>query len=468
MVSWAEAQTAVIGAGLIEPGCVPEILAEARPEDFSGAFVRFYEAFRDLTADRTPIDPVSVLARIGPDYQDLAKEIVNATPTAANLRAYLRICKDQARLRLLRELGGELGEAATLDQAREVMGRAAAVAVDRGRRESRTGMELAARWINELNADAKPSFITCGIGCIDSVVHTQPGNYHVIAGKTSHGKSALALQMAWNIAQEKKVGFFSNEMSEAEFLDRLIAMRGPVDHEHVRARDLTEDEMRLSAQACNELFKTKLTFEPASELTVDDIRAVTLRGGYEVIFVDYLQLISVPQQRRYDRYQIVSEISRGLAMMAKNLGIVVFATCQLSRQSDNDEFEPVPPLSALRESGQIEQDADAVIFVHGPMRKRYPRFRVLDIAKNRHGAVDRFFIDFRVNYQRFEAPSAKDYRVWREIMRLRRALKAEEIRELEEKAEADTRRQLENEQRKRLAAKKDGGGEQVSMEEVAK
>ena len=115
-VSWGEAQAAVIGSGLIDAGCVPLILAEMRPEDFNGACLRFFEAFRDLTAEQTPIDPVVVLARIGPDYRDIAKQIMDATPTAANVQAYIKACKEQSRLRLLREAGGALSAAVTLEE----------------------------------------------------------------------------------------------------------------------------------------------------------------------------------------------------------------------------------------------------------------------------------------------------------------------------------------------------------------
>ena len=460
-VDWSQAQAAVIGAALIDERCVPEILAEMRAEDFNGAFVRYFEAFRDLTAEKTPVDAVSVLSRIGPDYRELTRELIEGTPTSANFRAYVRICREQARLRLLRDLGGALGSAETLDEAREILTRAAAVSVEQANRSTVTSMELAAKWISALNEQNKPEYITCGVGCVDSVVRTVPGNYHIIAGMTSHGKSAFALQIAWHMAQTRKVGYFSNELQEDDFLYRLIAMAAPADQEHVRARDLTDAEMRATATAASEIFKARLSFEPAAGMTVDDIRARTLQRGYEVVFVDYLQLVRSPQQK-YDRYRAVTEISSGLQGLAHSLGVAVIAMSQLSRQKDENGFEPVPPLSSLRESGQIEQDADAVIIVHAPMRKPYPRFRVLDIAKNRSGRIDRFFIDFRGDQQRFTAPSAEDYRIWSEVLRKKRVLTAEERQKLEDAAEEKQSRRMEAEQRKRYR-QKDGGGDQTEL-----
>ena len=223
--------------------------------------------------------------------------------------------------------------------------------------------------------------------------------------------------------------------------------------------------MRTTSRAAGEIFalKENLTYEPASGFTVDDIRAVTLQYGYEVIFVDYLQSVAIPAHVRGERFQGVAEISRSLQQLAYSLGVVVFAMSQLTDQTTDDDFLPVPTLSNLRESRQIGMDADAVVFVHAPMRKAMPRFHVLDVAKNRSGRTERFFIDFDGARQRFEAPSPLDYRLWGEIMRKRRMLKAEERDAIKAEHEADIKRRLEKEQRKRHAKEK-SGGEQISME----
>lgn len=464
-VSWGEAQAAVIGAGLIDTACVPQILAEMRPEDFNGAYLRFFETFRALTAEQKPIDPVIVLSRLGAEYRDMTKELIDATPTSANVAAYIRICKEQSRLRLLRDIGADLAQALTLDEARELIQKAAAVSLETARRDRASAMELAADWINAINAKEKPAFITTGIGCLDQTIHTVPGNYHIIAGYTSHGKSTLALQIAQHVALTKKVGYFSLELKRAEFRDRMIAMKSGADHEHVQARELTEEELQATGRAASEIFalKKNLTYEPAAGFTVDDIRAVTLQYGYEVIFVDYLQAVSIPTGRN-ERFQGVADISRGLQSLAYSLGVVVFAMSQLTDQSADDDFLLVPTLNNLRESRQIGMDADAVVFIHAPMRKPMPRFRVLDIAKNRSGRTERFFIEFDGERQKFVAPSPLDYRLWGEIMRKRRLLKAEERDAIKAEHEADVKRRLEREQRKRHDKAK-AGGEQMELPE---
>ena len=138
---------------------------------------------------------------------------------------------------------------------------------------------------------------------------------------------------------------------------------------------------------------------------------------------------------------------------------------QLTDQSADDDFLLVPTLNNLRESRQIGMDADAVVFIHAPLRKPMPRFRVLDIAKNRSGRTERFFIDFDGERQKFVAPSPLDYRLWGEIMSKRRMLKAEERDAIKAEHEADVKRRLEKEQRKRHDPER-RGGEQTVMEEV--
>lgn len=467
-IDWSQAQAAVIGSALIDARCVPEILAEMRPEDFTGAFLRFYEAFRDLTAEQIPIDPVVVLSRIGKDYREMATELMEITPTAANVGAYIRICKEQARLRLLKDAGTALTESGTLEEARAVLQKAEGIAMETRKSGRASAMELAADWINAINAKEKPEFITSGIGCLDQVIHTKPGNYHVIAGYTSHGKSALALQIAQHIAKTKKVGYFSFELKNEEFRDRLITMDSGAQQEHVQMHELTEEEMTSTARAAGELFqlKDKLWYEPAAGFSTDDIRAATLRFGYEVIFVDYLQNVA-PPPGRYDRFQTVAEISRGLQKLAYSLGVTVFAMSQLTDQLVDDDFLPVPTLSMLRESRQIGMDADAVIIVHAPLRKPMPAFRVLDIAKNRSGRTERFFINFDGARQKFDAPTPLDYRLWGEVMHKRRMLNAEEREAIKTTYEAErtesVKRWLEREQHKRHEKERNGGQTELPM-----
>lgn len=469
VIDWSQAQAAVIGSALIDAACVPLILSEMRPEDFSGPFLTVFRTLQNLSREQTLIDPVVILARVGSDYEPLFHDLMDRTPTAANVKSYIRICKEQSRLRAVRELGEKLAEAGTLEDARETIQKAAAATMEVAANTTYTAAEMAADWINSVNAQEKPDYITTGIGCLDSTVHTVKGNYHVIGGFTGFGKSTLAIQIAWHMAQTRRVGYFSNEVTRQELLDRLMTSVSGVDAESVKTRDLNDDAMTATGRAAGQLFKAQLAREEAAGMTVDDIRAKTLEKGYEVIFVDYLQNVMPPRQN-YDRFRGVAEISRGFQAMAHTLGVVVIAMSQLTDQISDDEFIPTPTLSTLRESRQIGMDADAVIFVHEPLQRRYPRFCVLDVAKNRSGKQDRFFLAFDAPRQRFLPPTPEETRIWKEIMHKRRALKAEELAEI--KAEMEAQRQaaqmrtMANEQKKRHQKKY--SGEQMAMEEVAR
>ena len=458
-VDWGQAQAAVIGSALIEPACVPEILAEMRPEDFSGASATIFDAIRTLSADQTPIDPVVILDKVGPAYRDTIRELIEQTPTAANVRAYIKICKDQSRLRLLQQIGMDMTSAVTLDEARESLARAAEISLDTNKQTTFSGMELAAEWISSVNEGKKTEYIETGVGCLDSLICTVPGNYHILAGYTSHGKSAMALQFAWHIAQKLRVGYFSYEMRKSEFKERLIALISGIDGRRIKAGELEPDEMQACARAAGLIFKTPIFYEDASSFTLDNIRAKVLKNRYEVIFVDYLQNVPTDKPARYaeSRYLDVSKVSRGLQQLAHSLNVVVFATSQLNRSKEEySGWLPVPELASLKESGQIEQDADAVIFVHAPLRKAMPRFRVLDVAKNRSGEIDRFFIAFDGARQHFSAPSTEEYRIWQETMHKKRMLKADEIAAMQPPP-GEKPRELMAAQRNRYAAKKDGG-----------
>ena len=473
-VEWGQAQAAVIGSALIDPECVPLILAEMRADDFVGEYRTFFDAIRALTLEQTPVDPVTVLAKTGQEHRETAKALMELTPTSANVTAYIRACKEQSRLRLLRDLGEDLAAATSLEDARAVMQKAAELTVTTTTRQPRkTAMEMAADWIAKINGQEKPDFFVTGIGCIDSIVHTVRGNYHILAGYPSHGKSAMALRLAWNMAEQRKVAYFSNEMPYAEFLDRSMVITAGIDAERAKLNELTEDELRVSGRNAGEWFKLRdrVVYEPATRMTVEDIRTRVLQHGYDVIFVDYLQLIRSADQANNKRYNQVSEISTSLRDMAMDLNIVVFAVSQLSRPDDTKDWLPVPQMHDLRESGQLEQDADAVIFIHAPLRLQFPRFRVLEVSKNRTGRIGRFFMDFRGDCMQFGAPSVLDSKIWAEMMRKRRALDANERAEIEEeykaRADAAVKAALEREQRKRHDAERRGESyTQAVMEEV--
>lgn len=416
MVDWGSAQASVIGAALIDGRCVPEILAEMRAEDFRGMYLRYFEAIAKLSAAGTPVDPVTVLGEIGPEYRDATKELMVQTPTAANVSAYIDICKQQSRLSLLRECGTALTGAVTLEGAREALDRAAGVSLEANRRTSWTAGECVTDWYEALNRGEKPEYLQIGIGCLDNTLRTVAGDYVIVAGYTSHGKSAMALQMAWSLCKTKRVGYFAFEGTRAQWTNRLIAYCSKIPLRRIQDRELRDHEIAKIATVCGQISERPLSFELSAGMTVDDIRAETLRKQYDVIFVDYLQKV-VNRNNRFGRVQEVSEISSGLQTMGLRYGVTVYAMSQLSREErSSDEYVDPPRLRDLRESGQIEQDADSVLFVHAPWKRSFPEFRMLDAAKVRNGTPAMFYADFIGDTQTFTEPTPEHAEKWRRLI----------------------------------------------------
>lgn len=421
-LDWDYAQKAVIGAGLIDGGCVPEILAETRPEDYAGELRRYYEAFAALSADGKPVDTITVGAYLGPAYVDLTLALAKLTPTSANVGTYIQLCKEQARLSLLRQCGSDMMAAVSLEDARAALDKAAGISLDSARRTSWTAGELVQDWWEALNREEKPEYLSTGLGFLDATLRTVPGNYIIIAGYTSHGKSAMGLQMAWELSKSRKIGYFGFEGTRREWTNRLIAHVAEVPLRSIQDMELTQAQIRSCASACNEIDRRPLEFVPAAGYSVDDIRAETLRKGYQVVFVDYLQEVrGARDARKFGRVQEVGEISSGLQQMGLRYGVTIYAMSQLSRAlKDKDEYVPLPVLSDLRESGQIEQDADAVVFVHAPYWRSFPAFRVMDLAKNRNGKKASFFADFAGEFQRFGPPTEAHARTYKRLMDAKR------------------------------------------------
>ena len=420
---WTWAQQSVIGAILIDPACAPVVLPEMRPSDFGSTLGKVYEAITALSAENVPVDPVTILHRMGdpPELKRLFVELMQQTPTAANVAEYVRVCKEEARLSLLQQAGIEIAGAKTLEEAREALNDAAAVSLESEARTSVSAGKAVTEWWDSFCSGKKVEYIKCGIDCIDNYVHTLPGDFHILAGRPGHGKSAIAIQMAYGMSRTMRVGFFAYETPRDEWTNRLLTHVSGVNYAHVQKREIDKDEAKSVLDACGKIYRSDggtLFYEPAVGMTVDDIRAVCLRQKYQAIFVDYLQLVNVPHARSGERVQAVTEISLGLRNLASKFGIVVFALSQLSREpKSTGEFSPVPKLNDLRESGQIEQDANAVIMVHAPYRNSEPMMRILDIAKNRNGETKLFYADFDGAAQTFREPSNENFLRYRKLMK---------------------------------------------------
>jgi replicative DNA helicase len=389
-----EAEESVLGAMMVSEGSITPVILDVRlhADDFYRDRHRtIYEAIRALYERSEPIDALTVaefLTQRG-DLDDAGgkdnlQTLASTVPAPGNARHYAQIVKQNALLRRL------LGAAQTIQQSVH----------------ERDGEQLA-------QGDGDLTGVPSGFDDLDKVSGGfQPGNLIVIAARPAMGKSALVTNIAQHVSSGAKetrpVAFFSLEMSEAELAHRFIAIQARISSDRLRRGRVSEKDWPGVVQACNVLEKAPLWIDDSSDLSMLDLRAKARRltaaeGELGVIIIDYIQLMR-PEDPRQNRVEQVGQISRGLKILARELNVPVIALSQLSRAPEQRP-DKRPILSDLRESGNIEQDADLVAFLY---RDEYydPESEAqgeaeLIIRKHRNGPIDMIRLAFRPHYPSF-------------------------------------------------------------------
>lgn len=389
---WLQAQNSVIGSALIDEKAAAIVLAETEESDYSGACRTVFAAMKQIYSQGKPLDPVVVGAQLGQDYRQFILELMEITPTAANLRQYIALCKEQARVLSIREIGKQLAEASGTEQARELLEAANSCMVSRQRYRSAT-MSDALKAFMDGYAE-KPAFLCWPFSGFGDHLRVKPGRFILIGAEPSVGKTAFSLQCAWHWAQTQKVGFFSLETDKETLTERLLSHLVQLPLKAIMERNLTDAEMQRLCAAVGEISQSKLEFVPASGMTTADIRAKVQERGYEIIVIDYLQLMKA---RGGSRYEQVTNISLDLHTIAQSLGVTVVALSQLSRSADDHQ----PRNSDLRESGQLEQDADVIMMMKLAKQTEPAGPRNLFVTKNKEGELFMAQMNFVGKFQTF-------------------------------------------------------------------
>ena len=194
--SWLDAQCSVIGSVLIAPELVPRIMAETSEQDYSGGCRTVYRAIRKLFLDGAAIDPVSVAASLNPSYRDFLLQLMEITPTAANIDHYIRLCREQARVLAIREIGSQLQSAETTDSVRQLLEEANGLMVARRSRKTVNMSEALRSFMDRHTKDVK--YLSWPIREFNDYLHCEPGDFLIFGAAPSTGKTALALQCAWH------------------------------------------------------------------------------------------------------------------------------------------------------------------------------------------------------------------------------------------------------------------------------
>ena len=408
-----EAEQAVLGSMLIDPRCVPEVIDKLRVEDFYLRQNReIYETIYSMFNYSLTIDPVTVLENMKKSgYYDENQsrgyilQLMDTTPTAANVLEYVEIIRDKTLLRRVAETAGELTALVQegTDSGQDVLEAAEQriYAIRQGRAAkgltpiSAVLIEVYDRLSELAASDSAIPGLSTGLKDLDRAISgLNKSDLILLAARPGMGKTSMALNILLDAGKKsgKTVAFFSLEMSKEQLAMRLISGECFVDNKKLVTGKLTEQDWESVALAADSLNRANILIDDDSSVTVADINAKCRRvDNLGLVVIDYLQLMQSAggKTRSGDnRQQIVSDISRSLKIMAKELNVPVLCLSQLSRANES-RTDKRPMLSDLRESGAIEQDADIVLFLYrdGYYNKdsENPNLAECIIAKNRHG-----------------------------------------------------------------------------------
>lgn len=389
---YLEAQNAVLGAVLIEPDLVPKVIQATRKEDFTGACRTVYETMCRLYQEGTPADAVSIGAALGSEYRKFLVELMEITPTAANIDHYIRLCREQAKVFAVRSLGQSLIAADSSEEIRDLLNQANALMVDKAALRITT-MEQAMQSFMERHT-GETRYISWPIRDLDTVLYAEAGDFILVGGYPSSGKSAWALQCAWHWAQNCRVGFFSLETSSEKLFDRQMSAMSGLTMDQIKRNQISQEEWDRVCTMSQQIVTRNLELVPAAGMTPAEIRSVTAMRGYGIIIIDYVQLLSASG---FNRTEQVTNISLALHRMAQDMGVTILALSQLKRK----DADGTPESSDLRESGQLEQDADIILMLKLEDKDKPGGNREMFITKNKEGTCPKIILAFDGKHQTF-------------------------------------------------------------------
>jgi replicative DNA helicase len=435
-----DAEQSVLGAMLLSEAAVSEATEVLKAEDFyRSGHGEIFAAMLALYQSSEPIDQVSVCDRL--DQRGSLDQVggrpsvfalAEAVPVVTNARRYAEIVKEMALLRGLIRVGTEVAQLGydRPGETRELLDMAEQKVYEIAQNGTTEDFTLIKQPLDEafhrltlLFEQGDGSGVTglpTGFGELDRLTSgLQKSNLVILAARPSMGKTSLALNVAEHVAVtlQKPVALFSLEMSKAELAQRLLCSVGKVDQSRLKQGQLEDGDWMRVTGAMETLGSAPLFIDDSGAMTVMEMRAKARRlsarqpGGLALVVVDYIQLMQASTQTD-NRVQEISQISRSLKMLARDLDVPVLALSQLSRAVEQRQ-DKRPVLSDLRESGAIEQDADVVMFIY---RDAYYRrsegeevrpddpsndLSELHVAKHRNGPVGTINLRFQSRYTRF-------------------------------------------------------------------
>ena len=422
-----EAEQAVLGSILIDSRCITDVVGLVKPEDFYLQQNRdIFETIYTMFNYSQTIDPVTVLDKMKElgHYQDNSRDyilqLMEITPTAANVVRYANIVREKAMLRGLGQAASDISEMVSdgTGTAGEML--EAAEKKIYALRKGETGDSLEHigtvmhkvfdRLMELSESDSMIPGLSTGLRDLDTKINgLNKSDLVLVAARPAMGKSAFALNMGLNVAKKykKTVAIFNLEMSREQLAMRILASESFIELQKLSTGKLSEEEWTKLSLAASALSQTDIRIDDNPSVTVAEINAKLRRlDNLGLVIIDYLQLMqgSGYGKTSENRVQVVGDISRSLKIMAKELNIPVICLSQLSRAVES-RTDKRPIMSDLRESGAIEQDADSVMFLY---RDEYYNENSEDkglaeciVSKNRHGETGTVKMQWLGQYQLF-------------------------------------------------------------------
>lgn len=375
-----EAEKAIIGGIFLKQNALTDIVEFLSPDDFYNKDLKIiYTAILELYNENKAIDPILILEKNKNIKNDTFYEVIESVQTAANVIEYAHIVKDKAKLRNLQDSATKIVEMTSDEEetTEDIIDRSEAlifkIAENNNTRNVISIKDMMNSEFTRLQNVYDNKGVTTGIssGFTDFDQMTNgfnPSDLVILAARPAMGKTAFALNLALNAAKtNKSILIFSLEMSSSQLFQRFIAMEAGIGLQKIRTGFLSENDWGRMGLASETLMKTQLNIADLPNATVMEIRTVARRmkaaGKLDMILIDYLQLIKGSSGKNENRQQEISDISRALKGIARELDVPIIALSQLSRATEQ-RADRRPMLSDLRESGAIEQDADMVAFLY--------------------------------------------------------------------------------------------------------
>ncbi|MBO5588815.1 MAG: replicative DNA helicase [Anaerovibrio sp.] len=426
-----DAEQAVLGAMLIKKEAIAEVSQILRPEDFyRDAHKIVYEAMLTLFNKNEPADIVTVSDYL--NNENLMEKVggvtfitalANTVPTAANVTYHAKIVREKADLRNLINTATDIAGMAyeSSDDVADVIDKSEKMIMEVANRQNVSAFtpmrDIVMETFDKINVlyESKGGLtgIPCGFTDLDKLTSgLQASDLILVAARPSMGKTAFTLNIGAHVAlkEHKNVAFFSLEMSKQQLVQRMLCSEGGIDSQKLRKGELDKTDWSKLVNVANKVAEAPLYIDDTAGITVMELRSKARRlkaeKGLDLIIIDYLQLMQgrTGKGATDNRQQEISEISRSLKAVARELNVPVIALSQLSRSVESRQIKR-PMLSDLRESGSLEQDADIVMFLY---REDYydpetvnKNITEVIVAKHRNGPVDTVKMFFKKEFTRF-------------------------------------------------------------------